>query len=319
MTVEELLQEYQEQSAACSFIDYSNTNSIKANNVAVERMYAIVDFIVSNFGAYGVKKFSTLLDIEDNRVSVWAATHLLERMKTDSVTEEKALEIIKNVAKQNDADGLGYRHWLENRKNSVKELRVNLEEGFADITLPIVCVNKDGNGNLDILVKGSYGKLVAGVRVIVKEGMKSSFANGELSLGASCAKGITFVSIGQESDAFLKIVSVLYGERVKKFSKTPVSFTCLALEEKSFDLQKDFVHFKLFFEGEDTASELYCNINIPAMEVEVREKDPVYRKGVIQALSGSKPNSFSMGGIFEANTILIIIWFLLSVIVFIYF
>jgi hypothetical protein len=116
MTIQELIKEYRDQVAICSAVDYADKNSVKANNDAVSRMYKIVDTIVSDFGVDGAREFSLLLDVTENETNIWAATHLLEKMKADPAAEKKALAIIKNVAEQNDARGLGYRHWLENWK-----------------------------------------------------------------------------------------------------------------------------------------------------------------------------------------------------------
>ncbi len=114
MTIQELIKKYRDQATICSAIDYAKKNSVEANNDAVKRMYKIVDVIVSDFGVDGTTEFSLLLDSTDHKINIWAATHLLEKMEADPVTQEKALMIIKNVAKQDDVEGLGFRHWLKN-------------------------------------------------------------------------------------------------------------------------------------------------------------------------------------------------------------
>ena len=119
MTIQEIIKEYRDQVAICFAVNYAEKNSVKSNNDAVGRMYKIVDTIVSDFDVDGVREFSSLLDVTENETNIWAATHLLEKMKADPATQEKALAIIKNVAEQDDARGLGYRHWLENWKMKV--------------------------------------------------------------------------------------------------------------------------------------------------------------------------------------------------------
>jgi hypothetical protein len=113
MTLPELIKEYRKQAIVCSKIDYSDKQSVNANNNAIKIMYGIVDTIKSQFGVDGVEEFAKLLDIKDYNVNVWSATHLLEKMKVGPVAEEKALAIIKNVAKQDSVEGLGFRYWLK--------------------------------------------------------------------------------------------------------------------------------------------------------------------------------------------------------------
>ncbi len=113
----ELINEYKEQAVICSAIDYDNKDSVKVNNNAVKRMYEIIDTIVSQFGDNGVKEFSTLLDITDHGINIWAAPHLLEKMKTDVSTETKALAIIKDAAKQDNVHALGFQYWLKEWEN----------------------------------------------------------------------------------------------------------------------------------------------------------------------------------------------------------
>ncbi|MCX6718861.1 MAG: hypothetical protein NTZ38_00560 [Candidatus Taylorbacteria bacterium] len=113
MTLFELIKEYKNQVIICSRINYTDKQSVDVNNTAVERMYGIVDTINSEFGRDGLREFAMLLDIKDYNTNVWSAVHLLENMKHDHELEEKALEIIKEAAKNKDVKGLGYRHWLK--------------------------------------------------------------------------------------------------------------------------------------------------------------------------------------------------------------
>ncbi len=113
MNLQELIKEYKEQAIICSKIDYSDKKSVNANNDAIKRMYEIVNFINSKFDVDGTGEFSRLIDIKDHDVNVWSATHLLEIMNPDRDTKEKALSVIREVARRDDTKGLGFRHWLK--------------------------------------------------------------------------------------------------------------------------------------------------------------------------------------------------------------
>ena len=68
--------------------------------------------LVRDKGNEGISKFKKLLDIEDYRTNLWAATHLLEKVKLEQDTETKALEIIQKAAMGDDLLGQGYKYWL---------------------------------------------------------------------------------------------------------------------------------------------------------------------------------------------------------------
>lgn len=116
MNLQELIKEYKEQAVICATTDYSNKDSVKSHNKAVNRMYQIVDTVYSQFGLEGLDGFSRLLDLVENGTNVWAAVHIVEKMNPDPKIKEKALSIIKKVASENNAQGLGFRHWLKHHE-----------------------------------------------------------------------------------------------------------------------------------------------------------------------------------------------------------
>lgn len=113
MEIDKLIVEYKEQAAICAKTDYADKKSVRQNNKAVDRMYAIVATIDRDFGPDGVAKFQVLLDIKENNIDLWTATHLLERLKVEKSTEQKALTIIETVAKGIGVEALGYQYWLK--------------------------------------------------------------------------------------------------------------------------------------------------------------------------------------------------------------
>lgn len=113
MTLPELITEYKDQVIICSEISYSDKQSVNKNNVAVKRMYEIIGIINSQFGPDGVIEFSKLLNVKDNNTYIWAAPQLLEKMNSTQEIKEKALRIIREVAKEDNARGIGFRHWLK--------------------------------------------------------------------------------------------------------------------------------------------------------------------------------------------------------------
>jgi hypothetical protein len=116
MTLNELIDEYKQMVSICHHIDYADKKTIKSNNNAVTKMYQIIDKIKTEFGANGVSEFSKLIEIKQDRVDLWASIQMLEKMTIDKVTEEKALAIIKEEAK----DSLGHQYWLKTYQDEKK-------------------------------------------------------------------------------------------------------------------------------------------------------------------------------------------------------
>jgi hypothetical protein len=116
MTLTELIDEYKQMAAICNQVDYDDKQSVRRNNKAVKRMYQIVEKIKTSFGDEGVKEFIRLIDIRQNRVDLWAAIQMLEKMQVDKETEKKALTIISEEAKES----LGYQYWLKSYKEGKK-------------------------------------------------------------------------------------------------------------------------------------------------------------------------------------------------------
>jgi hypothetical protein len=117
MNIDNLKEKYIKLTKICSETYYTDKNSIRKNNSAVNEMYKIIELISEKNNQSEIKKFSELLNITENRTNIWAATHMLEKIKVDKKMEKLALKIIKKVAKGNGTDSLGYQSWLSNYKS----------------------------------------------------------------------------------------------------------------------------------------------------------------------------------------------------------
>jgi hypothetical protein len=111
MDYDKLVEEYKKLPQICEQTDYSDKKSVRANNKAVKRMYEIVGLISNSDSAKF--EFSKLLDIKDYKIDLWAATHMIEKLNPDLTTKQKALSIIKEVAKGEDSLAFGYQMWLK--------------------------------------------------------------------------------------------------------------------------------------------------------------------------------------------------------------
>lgn len=113
MKLKALIDEYKQMVSICNNVDYSDKNSVRNNNKAVDKMYNIVQTINTDFGKDGVAEFTKLIDETENEINLCASIQMLEKMTVDKITEEKALRIIEQEAKQS----IGMQYWLRDYRN----------------------------------------------------------------------------------------------------------------------------------------------------------------------------------------------------------
>lgn len=117
MTLIELIDEYKKMAGNCYNIDYADKKAVQLNNQSVKRMYQIINEIQAGFGNNGMIEFTKLLGISNDKVNLWAATHLLEKTQVDKKTEKISLAIIAEEVK----DSLGYQYWLKSYRDRKKQ------------------------------------------------------------------------------------------------------------------------------------------------------------------------------------------------------
>jgi hypothetical protein len=171
---------------------------------------------------------------------------------------------------------------------AIKELFIDNgeEEGWgADLRLSISSVSETDTTKIYKAISSYEGKNL-GFLVSVPKGKE-----GEKGF----AKGITFGSLGSESDFFLATLAKLYKQKIdssiKFTSNISVSYVNLKEFGKSLGAQDasqypTSTEYKLFFEGasDEDYAELYVNINTEDNWIEIREKDEEYRPAIIKFL-----------------------------------
>jgi hypothetical protein len=176
-------------------------------------------------------------------------------------------------------------------KASLIEIDSRTEDGFHDIVLTIVQSEKLDE-EYEIVAKGLYKGETVGIKLRVKDNLKEGLANGGFDGFDTTAvelNGVSFSSIGDESNKLTKVLSNLYGYPTDKaFTMNDTRFDMFSLNAEQADLSKGYFKFKLFFDPYDSLglySELFLNVNIPENEIELNEKDLEYRPVLIKALT----------------------------------
>lgn len=107
------IEEYRDLAAVCAETNFGNKLSIKRYCRAVERMNLIAEEIGYEGTGETKDDFIKLLEVEENKVKVLAAIHLLERIPIEKETEKEALKVIKKASQANKAEAIRYQVWLE--------------------------------------------------------------------------------------------------------------------------------------------------------------------------------------------------------------
>ena len=183
----------------------------------------------------------------------------------------------------------------ENKKmynDDLIEITSRTEEGFHDIVLNIVDSKLTSEGDYEIIAKGKSKEETVGLKIKIKDKLKAGLVNEGFDGFDTTAvelNGVSFYSIGTESDSLISILSKLYGSPTsKKFTTTETSFDMFSLNKDQAELSKGYFQFKIFFDPYDSLglySELFLNVNLPKREVEINEKDWEYRESLVKVLT----------------------------------
>lgn len=177
------------------------------------------------------------------------------------------------------------------KSNNLEEItsRIDFEEGWKDVFLKIIEDKRTDSSHIYI-VKGLYKEEIVGLQIEISSNINAGFIGNEIDhKNGFVLKGVSFKSIGKESDELVNALAELYEVPMKKsFTKQAISATVFSLNEEKVNLAKNgYYKLKLFFEedNEDLYSELYLNINTETQEIELHEKDEQYRVPIIKILT----------------------------------
>jgi hypothetical protein len=165
------------------------------------------------------------------------------------------------------------------------------EEGFVDCVLKIVDLSETSTHYRFRLQASQGGKLV-GMNVSVVKNIQGGFdATMNLNKANVYKRGVTFYRSGPESDRLIAALASIYGD--KKTERQMVdeeSFTAIALHQGELNMELEPIKIKIFGRDsepldENAYYESFFNLDLKNRLVFWNEKDPEYRKPLIQGLS----------------------------------
>ena len=162
--------------------------------------------------------------------------------------------------------------------------RVDRDEGFVDVILPIAEQKWGKDGSLTVIARGSVKNQVVGFAVDLAPEWKAQPVE-DTPITIYWGKG-SIRSVGAESDAFLALLANEYELPAKEHMATRTEITLAGMDNDPRDLRTTPAKIKIFFEtgGEASYGEAFINIDLGNKTLEFRDKDPEYHQGIVLSL-----------------------------------
>ena len=160
------------------------------------------------------------------------------------------------------------------------------DEGFVDLTFAILSHQTRADGSQELRVQGVHAGQDVGLIVVLGPKWKKGTLDPDVPIVTYQGR-VEFRSFGPASNTLIRILDELYATNIDpKSFRSETTFTAISLEGEPADLAKGPTKIKLFFESEDEDryAELFTNVDLANDILQIREKDPEYRAGVIRAL-----------------------------------
>jgi hypothetical protein len=162
----------------------------------------------------------------------------------------------------------------------------NFEGAFEDLVFAAQSVEQTED-RLTVTAVGVHNSREVAFRAVVAKGMIPGVTASGLNREAFKESGVVLERVDARSDAFMSVLAELYGaEENGGEMGARTKWVAFPLEGNPANLATTHVSFKLFCESEreEDYAELFLHLDIPNHRVELHEKDPGYREGVLSCL-----------------------------------
>ena len=170
-----------------------------------------------------------------------------------------------------------------NSTGDVPEVGITSEGGFADLAFRLTEWTTAGPG-VGVIARGTYRGRPVGFKAILAPDWTATPIP---DTGVSIYWGrVALESLGAESDALVGLLAEQYSiTEPPERMPAKVDAAAVSLDSDPRTVKTQPVKLKVFFESHDNA-EIYLNIDPTTLVVELKEKDPGYRRLIVSALGG---------------------------------
>ncbi len=163
--------------------------------------------------------------------------------------------------------------------------RIETDEGWQTLVLPIVETSRTSEGRYGILAKGDLSGREVGIRVLLKSNMPPGLVGEEIVPDAVIAEGVLVESLG---DPTIRLVGELAAAYKVDLPSGPIRkaipWTTIALGGDPRNVESEYVRFKVFHDDSEERGqyyELFLHIDLPEGLLAITEKDQDYRKNIV--------------------------------------
>ncbi len=165
--------------------------------------------------------------------------------------------------------------------------RVDREDAFVDITLPIASHTWKKDGTLTLTARGIINGETVGFSVELEPQWKEQKEK-DLPIIIYWGNG-HIRSVGEESDRFLSLLCHEYAIPYASGMNPRTDISMVSFGIDPHELNNTPAKIKIFFESGDSEDygEAFINIDLNNKIIEFRDKDPEYHHGIIASLSNT--------------------------------
>lgn len=185
------------------------------------------------------------------------------------------------------------------RAQQLRPVGLPTEKGWGDVTLPITRIDCASLSDCTLIAMGLHNGRHAGIQIRIhdvdpnksfqadpsKGGIKASQTKGGIKASQN---GVVFTSLGDPTLQLMKLLSSLYEHPTEQFAlPKQVGTTAITLQGDTSDLKQNAAKIKIFHDDNNPDGpfyfELFVNVDLPNKTIELAEKDPDYRMGVLRS------------------------------------
>ena len=181
-----------------------------------------------------------------------------------------------------------FLNFLKGQSN-LKQIDVSEDDDFVDLQLKVTKYWKDDDEHHIIQAMGLWGRETVGLAIAFRPDMKLGIVDSEVDKKRFYREGVNFYSIGKLSDNFTKALNSLFQIESTTFKMLDsVGSTALIVSGRPEHFDEEYIKAKVFFDGaneKNLYAEWYVNLDLKNNILELREKDPEYRKNILTILT----------------------------------
>ena len=183
---------------------------------------------------------------------------------------------------------MGLFNYLKVQKK-LRQIDISEEDDFVDLQFSIINYWQDENENHVCQVKGLWNKVIVGFEIAFRPDMQLGIIDGEVDKSRFYNEGVNFYSIGDLSDNFIKALIGLFKVDIQPLKMIDkIKSTTFVLSGHPENSDSGYIKTKIFFDDTEEKgfySEWYVNVDLKNRILELREKDPDYRRNIINILT----------------------------------